>query len=45
MRETAEALAGALPNGRTRVLEGQEHNVAPDAIAPALKEFFESSAA
>jgi pimeloyl-ACP methyl ester carboxylesterase len=44
MRETAEVLAGALPNGQTRVLEGQEHNVAPDAIAPALKEFFERSA-
>ncbi len=42
MRETAQALAAALPNGRTRTLEGQEHNVAPEAMASALKEFFGS---
>lgn len=40
MRETAQALADVLPDGRTRTLEGQEHNVAPDAIAPVLVEFF-----
>jgi pimeloyl-ACP methyl ester carboxylesterase len=40
MRETAQALAEALPDGQTRTLEGQDHNVAPDAIAPVLKEFF-----
>jgi pimeloyl-ACP methyl ester carboxylesterase len=40
MRETAEALANALPDGRVRSLEGQDHNVAPEAIAPVLKEFF-----
>jgi pimeloyl-ACP methyl ester carboxylesterase len=40
MRETAHALAEALPHGQTRTLEGQDHNVAPEAIAPALKEFF-----
>jgi hypothetical protein len=31
---------GFLPEGRHRVLEGQEHNVAPEAMAPALEEFF-----
>src|SRR5437762_14073651 len=38
MRETAQALADALPHGQTRTLEGQDHNVAPEVIAPALKE-------
>jgi pimeloyl-ACP methyl ester carboxylesterase len=40
MRETAQALADALPDGQTRTLEGQDHNVAAEAIAPVLKEFF-----
>jgi len=40
MHETAEALAKALPDGRTASLPGQEHNVAPDALAPVLKAFF-----
>jgi pimeloyl-ACP methyl ester carboxylesterase len=40
MPETGEALAAAIPNGRYRHLEGQGHNVAVDAIAPVLKEFF-----
>jgi pimeloyl-ACP methyl ester carboxylesterase len=39
MRETAEALAKAIPMGRTEVLEGQTHDVAPDVIAPALEKF------
>lgn len=40
MRETAEALAKAIPIGETRTLEGQTHDVAPEAIAPVLEEFF-----
>jgi pimeloyl-ACP methyl ester carboxylesterase len=40
MREAAQALADALPNGSVRILEGQQHDVAPDALAPVLKEFF-----
>jgi len=40
LRETAEALAKAIPMGRTEVLEGQTHDVAPDVIAPALEKFF-----
>jgi pimeloyl-ACP methyl ester carboxylesterase len=40
-RETAEALANALPNGQTRTLEGQTHDVDPAVVAPALKEFFD----
>lgn len=40
MRQTAEALANALPKGQTRILEGQEHDVDPAVLASALKEFF-----
>jgi pimeloyl-ACP methyl ester carboxylesterase len=40
MRASARALADALPNGQTRTLAGQEHNVAPQALAPVLEEFF-----
>jgi pimeloyl-ACP methyl ester carboxylesterase len=40
MAETADALAKVIPNSTTRSLEGQEHNVAPEALAPVLKEFF-----
>ena len=40
LHETARAIVGLLPEGRHRVLEGQEHNVTPEAIAPALEEFF-----
>jgi pimeloyl-ACP methyl ester carboxylesterase len=40
MRETAEALAEALPDGQARMLDGQGHDVAPTALAPALVEFF-----
>jgi pimeloyl-ACP methyl ester carboxylesterase len=40
MRDTAAALADALPNGEVRFLDGQGHDVDPDALAPALEEFF-----
>lgn len=40
MRETAEALVKALPNSETRTIEGQSHDIAADALAPVLKEFF-----
>jgi hypothetical protein len=40
MRETAQALAEVLPEGQSRILEGQEHNVSPEALAPVLEEFF-----
>jgi hypothetical protein len=36
----ARALADALPNAQRRTLEGQTHDVAPDAIVPVLEEFF-----
>jgi pimeloyl-ACP methyl ester carboxylesterase len=40
MGEAAQALVEALPDGRRRTLEGQEHNVDPNALAPVLVEFF-----
>jgi hypothetical protein len=40
MYDTAVALAKAMPNAQHRVLEGQTHAVAPEAIAPVLVEFF-----
>jgi pimeloyl-ACP methyl ester carboxylesterase len=40
MRDTARALAEALPNGEVRYLDGQGHNVDPAALAPVLKDFF-----
>jgi pimeloyl-ACP methyl ester carboxylesterase len=44
MHVAAVALADAMPNGRHRTLEGQTHEVAPEAIAPVLVEFFKSNA-
>jgi pimeloyl-ACP methyl ester carboxylesterase len=40
MSETAQALADVIPDAQYRILEGQEHNVSPDAIAPVMVEFF-----
>jgi len=40
MRVTALELANAIPNARHRTLEGQTHDVTPEAIAPVLVEFF-----
>jgi pimeloyl-ACP methyl ester carboxylesterase len=42
-RETAEALAAAMPHGRASVLEGQEHNVDPAALAPAIRAFLQET--
>jgi pimeloyl-ACP methyl ester carboxylesterase len=40
MRQTAEALADAIPDGQVRLLDGQGHNVDPAVLAPVLIEFF-----
>ena len=45
MRETAQILAGALPNGENATLEGQEHNVDPNVLAPVLTDFFRARTA
>jgi pimeloyl-ACP methyl ester carboxylesterase len=40
MHTTAIALAKAIPNAQHRSLEGQSHEVSPEALAPVLIEFF-----
>ena len=42
MPETAQTLAADMPNGLTRTLEGQGHNVDMAVLAPVLIEFFGS---
>jgi pimeloyl-ACP methyl ester carboxylesterase len=42
MRESAAALADAIPDGEVRFLEGQGHDVDPTVLGPALKGFFAS---
>jgi pimeloyl-ACP methyl ester carboxylesterase len=39
MSDTARALAEALPEGELRILEGQTHDAAPEALAAAITEF------
>jgi pimeloyl-ACP methyl ester carboxylesterase len=40
MIDIGRQIADILPNGRYRVLEGQEHVVPPEVLVPMLKEFF-----
>ena len=42
MRQTARALADVIPDGQSRTLEGQEHNVDPAVLAPVLTEFLKA---
>ena len=42
MHITAVALANAIPNAQHRTLEGQTHEVAAEALAPVLVEFFKA---
>lgn len=39
LRGAAKAVADALPNARHLTLEGQTHDVAPEALAPVLADF------
>lgn len=39
LRKAAEATAEAIPGARCQILEGQSHEVAPEALAPVLTEF------
>lgn len=43
MRDAAQAVADALPNGRRRSLAGQTHHISPGATAPVLEKFFASA--
>ena len=40
MREAAEALARALPEGRCLVIEGATHDLVPAVLGPVLERFF-----
>jgi pimeloyl-ACP methyl ester carboxylesterase len=40
IRPAADALAALLPRAHRRTIRGQDHAVAPDAIAPVLTDFF-----
>lgn len=40
MISAGKAVTAAIPDARHRVLENQTHNVAPEALAPELLEFF-----
>jgi len=40
MIDIGRQIANALPNGQHSVLEGQEHVVAPELLAPVVAEFF-----
>jgi pimeloyl-ACP methyl ester carboxylesterase len=40
MQKAAQAITDDIPGAQHRTLEGQTHDVAPQAIAPALVEFF-----
>jgi len=40
MYDTAQALSKAIPNAQLRTLEGQTHDVALEALAPVLVDFF-----
>ena len=42
MHGTAKKLAAAIPNAQHRTLDGQTHEVASEALAPVLIEFFQS---
>jgi pimeloyl-ACP methyl ester carboxylesterase len=40
VRQSAQSLAEALPDGRYRTLKGQGHDLVPAAVGPVLEEFF-----
>jgi pimeloyl-ACP methyl ester carboxylesterase len=40
MRQTAQSLADALPEGRLRTLKDQGHDLVPAVVGPVLEEFF-----
>jgi hypothetical protein len=38
--DAAVAIAAAVADGTRRTVQGQDHNVAPDVLAPVLIDFF-----
>ena len=43
LRDAVTAVANALPNGQSRFLWGQDHNISSRALAPVLFEYFGTS--
>jgi pimeloyl-ACP methyl ester carboxylesterase len=43
LRDAVTAVANALPNGQSRFLSGQDHNISSRALAPVLFEYFGAS--
>jgi len=43
LRDAVTAVANALPNGQSRFLSGQDHNISSRALAPVLLEYFGTS--
>lgn len=43
LRDAVAAVANALPNGQSRFLSGQDHNISSRALAPVLFEYFGTS--
>jgi pimeloyl-ACP methyl ester carboxylesterase len=43
LRDAVTAVANALPNGQSRFLLGQDHNISSRALAPVLFEYFGTS--
>lgn len=43
LRDAVTAVANALPNGQSRFLPGQDHNISGPALVPVLFEFFGTS--
>ncbi len=41
MHEAADTLGRVVPCAVRKTLEGQTHDVSPDALAPVLREFFQ----
>jgi pimeloyl-ACP methyl ester carboxylesterase len=39
LHNTADVVASVIPGARRRTIDGQQHDVAPEAIAPVLAEF------
>src|SRR5258708_18040 len=40
MRQAAQSLAQALPDGQYRTLKGQGHDIVPEVVGPVSEEFF-----
>ncbi len=43
LRDAVTAVAKALPNGQTRFLPGQDHNISAPVLAPVLVEYFRAN--